>query len=135
MKVFAIFTQDNKFIAAFPDREDAMNYGIVMFGPEKGWEYCIREMWMYETKQYAFSQPLTQPIPCTPYTTTIPLKTTPYEPNIWCGDGSIPTATYSSEGEKYPSEHISAVGIEGLQGPKRIHSFPVDNGPYAPGTK
>lgn len=85
MKVFAIFTKENKFIAAFPDRENAMNFGITLFGPEKGWEYCIKEMWLYETKQHTFSQPLTQPVPYTPYTPPIPIKTTPYEPNIWCG--------------------------------------------------
>lgn len=84
MKVFAIFTKENKFIAAFPDRENAMNFGITLFGPEKGWEYDIREMWMYETKQLILST-TTQPVPYTPYTPPIPLKTTPYTPNIWCG--------------------------------------------------
>lgn len=106
MKVFAIFTQENKFIASFPSRTDAVNFGITLFGPEKGWEYDIREMWLYETKQYSFSQPITQPITqplTTPYTPPTTVPSPPYTPNIWC-DVKAPKATY-------------------------------DNGPFAPGTK
>lgn len=97
MKVFAIFTQENKFIAAFPDRENAVNFGITLFGPEKGWEYDIREMWMYETKQYAFSQPLAPAPITTPYAPPITVPSPPYTPNIWCGDGTGPKATYETE--------------------------------------
>lgn len=94
-EVFAIYDKDDKLVVCFPTRNDAENYGKVVLGNEKGWEYCIRKMFLYETKQYAFSQPLTTPhtIPCTPYTPPIPLKTTPYEPNIWCGVKG-PKATY-----------------------------------------
>lgn len=97
MKIYAIWSsKTDRFIAAFPDRKDAMNYGIVMFGPEDGWEYDIREMYMYETKQYSFSQPLIQPLTTTPYTPPIPLKSTPYTPNIWC-EVKGPTATYEED--------------------------------------
>jgi hypothetical protein len=96
MKVYAIYNQENKFIAAFPDRKDAMNYGIVMFGKECGWEYTIKEMCLVEQllTSIPYSQLCIQPI-VVPYTKPIPLETTPYEPNIWtCNDG--PKATYDS---------------------------------------
>lgn len=100
MKIYAIY-KDNNFIIAFPTRGDAENYGKVVLGNEKGWEYDIREMWLYETKQYfiPYSQPLTQPI-TTPYTPPIPLKTTPYTPNIWCEVNSGVRSTYDNEGKK-----------------------------------
>ena len=97
MKIYAIY-KDNNFIIAFPTREETENYGKVVLGLESGWEYDIKEMWMYETKQYPypFSQPLTQPI-TTPYTPPIPLKpSTPYPPHnpIWC-EGT--KATYDNK--------------------------------------
>jgi hypothetical protein len=110
-EVFAIYDKDDKLVVCFPTRNDAENYGKVVLGNERGWEYCIRKMYMYETKQYSFSQPLT-PVPiAVPYTPPIPLKTTPYTPSIWC------------EGPKGPTRGIGPEGVF------------VDNGPFSPGTK
>lgn len=84
MKVYAISDENGNLVVCFPTRKEAEDYGKVFLGAEKGWEYCIKEMWMYETKQLILST-TTQPLPYTPCTPPIPLKTTPYEPNIWCG--------------------------------------------------
>lgn len=136
MKVYAIYDKSNKFIIAFPTREETENYGKVFLGNDKGWEYDIKEMCLVHQllTSPSYSQPL-QPL-VVPYTK----QTTPYEQHIWtCKDG--PTTTFAKKGPlgptgiPGPSGHISAVGIEGLQGPKKIHSFPVDSGPFAPGTK
>jgi hypothetical protein len=88
IEVFAIYDKEDKLVVCFPTRTDAENYGKVVLGNENGWEYSIKKMFLYETKQYSFSQPLTS-IPYTPpnpYVQPIPLKTTPYtNPNpIWC---------------------------------------------------
>ena len=82
IEVFAIYDKEDKLVVCFPTRNEVEQYGKVFLGNENGWEYSIKKMFLYETKQYPFSQPLTT-IPCTQ---PIPLKTTPYtNPNpIWC---------------------------------------------------
>jgi hypothetical protein len=89
MKVYAIYDEENKFIAAFPDRNSAENYGIHTYGLEYGWEYNIVEKYLHEYPNI---------LPTTPYPLTqpIPLKTTPYIPNIWC-ECNGPKATYEGE--------------------------------------
>lgn len=91
MKIYALYYKDT-FVVAFPSREDCIHYGKQHYD---GWDCNILERWIYESKQYTFSQPLTQPIPCTPYTLPTPLKTTPYEPNIWC-EVKGPKTTYDN---------------------------------------
>lgn len=103
-----------------------MNYGIVMFGKECGWDYDIREMFLYTTQQYQFPQP-SQPIPV-PYTKPIPWKTSPYGPNIWCEINGGVKATFTKEGPLGPT------GIPGPTGQVVSHSSSVDSGPFAPGT-
>ena len=88
IEVFAIYDKEDKLVVCFPTRNEVEQYGKVFLGNENGWEYSIKKMFLYETKQYPFSQPLTS-IPYTPpnpYVQPIPLKTTPYtNPNpIWC---------------------------------------------------
>ena len=90
MKIYALYYKDT-FVVAFPNREDCVEYGKKHYD---GWDCNILERWIYETKQYSFSQPLTQPI-AVPYTPPIPLKTTPHEPNIWC-DVKAPKETYDN---------------------------------------
>ena len=93
MKVYALYYKED-FIVAYENREDCIDFGKRHYAGCE-WDCSIVERWLYETKQYPFSQPLTQPI-TTPYTPPIPLKTTPYEPNIWCGV-KAPKATYDNK--------------------------------------
>lgn len=67
MKVYAIYSKENKFIACFPTREDAENYGITTYGRESGWEYSIIEKWLYDSAFMPIYTPSTTPtqIPCT----------------------------------------------------------------------
>jgi hypothetical protein len=92
MKIYALYYKDT-FVVAFPYREDCVGYGKKHYEGYE-WDCNILERWLYETKQYPLTQPLpfSQPL-TTPYTPPIPLKTTPYEPNIWCG----PKATLVSD--------------------------------------
>lgn len=65
MKIYAIYDKNDKFIIAFPTREEAENYGKVVLGIENGWEYSIKEKFIHNSPQY----PLTtltpqQTIPC-----------------------------------------------------------------------
>jgi len=93
IEVFAIYDKKDKLVVCFPTRTDAENYGKVVLGNENGWEYSIKKMFLYETKQlqYAYSQPFSQPLTSIPYTQPIPLKTTPYtNPNpIWCDSNVV----------------------------------------------
>lgn len=100
MKIYAIYKND-KFIIGFPSRAEAENYGKVVLGTENGWEYDIKEMFLVSSPLYSFTNPYnpTTPntIPCTP---PIPLKTTPYTPNIWCennGPKQVFSGPYASE--------------------------------------
>ena len=85
IEVFAIYDKEDKLVVCFPTRNDAENYGKVVLGNENGWDYSIKKMFLYETKQlqYSYSQPLTQQIP---YTPPITVPSPPYtNPNpIWC---------------------------------------------------
>jgi hypothetical protein len=91
MKVYAVYNKENKFIAAFPDRVIAENYGIDTYGRESGWEYDIIEKYLHEYPTLLSTTPNTP----TPYSQPIPLKTTPYIPNIWCEcNNPIPIATF-----------------------------------------
>jgi len=92
MKVYAIYNKENKFIACFPDRNSAEDYGVQTYGRESGWEYNIVEKYLHEYPNILYNTPNT----ITPYTQPIPLKTTPYIPNIWC-EGNGPKATYEGE--------------------------------------
>ena len=92
MKIYALYYKEN-FVVAFPNREDCVDYGKKHYEGYE-WDCNIVERWIYETKLYQFSQPLTQPLTTTPYTPPIPLKTTPYEPNIWCEKNGNVRATY-----------------------------------------
>ena len=67
MKIYAIYDKNDKFIIAFPTREEAENYGKVVLGIENGWEYSIKEKFIHNS-------PLTT-IP--PYTTFTPQQTIP----------------------------------------------------------
>jgi hypothetical protein len=86
MKVYAIYNKENKFISAFPSREDAENYGIDTYGRESGWEYSIIEKYLHEYPTFLSTTPNT----ITPYSQPIP--TTPYNHNIW--SPNVPTATF-----------------------------------------
>lgn len=88
MKVFAIYNKSNKFIVALPTREETEEYGRVFLGSDKGWEYSIREVYLHETPFPLNITPVT-PIPFAP-------EKPPYPPNIWCGDGTVPKATYDN---------------------------------------
>lgn len=92
MKVHAIYNKENEFIAAFPDRDSAENYGVQTYGRESGWEYSIIEKYLHEYSTLLSATPY----PLTPYSQPIPLKTTPYIPNIWC-EINGPKATYDGE--------------------------------------
>ena len=81
MKVYALYYKED-FIVAYEYREDCIDFGKIHYAGCE-WDCSIVERWLHETKQYPLSQPLTQPVPYTPYTPPIPLKTTPYAPNIW----------------------------------------------------
>lgn len=84
MKIYALYYKDT-FVVAFPNREDCVEYGKKHYGGYE-WDCNITERWIYATKQYPTIQPIpySQPF-ITHYTPPIPCKTTPYEPNIWCG--------------------------------------------------
>ena len=90
MKVYAIYDKENKFIAAFPTREDAENYGITTYGRESGWEYSIIEKYLHKYPTFLSTTPDT----LTPYSQPIP--TTPYNHNIW-RESNVPTATFEGE--------------------------------------
>ena len=76
MKIHAIYDKNDKFIIGFPTRQEAENYGKLVVGTDKGWEYDIREKFLHNTPQYSLAT-LTpqQTIPCTvsdvPYPFTI----------------------------------------------------------------
>jgi hypothetical protein len=88
MKIYALYYKDT-FVVAFPNREDCVEYGKKHYeGME--WDCSILVKYLHDVAFYTstspivpYSQPLTQQIP---YTTPIPIKTTPYtNPNpIWC---------------------------------------------------
>lgn len=82
MKIYALYYKEN-FVVAFPNRNDCVEYGKKHYEGYE-WDCNIVERWMYETKQYSFSQPLTPAPIAVPYTPPILLTTTPYTPNIWC---------------------------------------------------
>lgn len=88
MKVYAIYNKENRFIAAFPDRVIAENYGIDTYGLERGWEYDITEKYLHEYPTLLSTTPNT----LTPYSQPI---TPPYNHNIW--RPNVPTATYDGE--------------------------------------
>jgi hypothetical protein len=88
MKVYAIYSKENKFLAAFPTREDAEWYGKTTYGRESGWQYDIVEKYLHEYSSILSNTP--------DRITPVPLKTTPYIPNIWC-EGNGPKATYDEE--------------------------------------
>ena len=58
MKIYALYYKD-LFVVAFSTREDCVDYGNKKH--YDGWDCNILERWIYETEQYPFSQPLTQP--------------------------------------------------------------------------
>ena len=90
MKVYAIYNLDHEFLAAFPTREDAENYGITTYGRESGWEFDIIEKYLHKYPTFLSTTPNT----LTPYSQPIP--TTPYNHNIW-RECNGPTATYNGE--------------------------------------
>jgi hypothetical protein len=92
MKVYAIYNKENKFIACFPDRNSAEDYGVQTYGRESGWQYDIIEKYLHEYPNI-LSNTLDK---ITPYSKPIPPKTTPYIPNIWC-EVNGPKATYDGE--------------------------------------
>jgi hypothetical protein len=98
MKVYAIYNKENKFIACFPNRNSAEDYGVQTYGRESGWEYDIIEKYLHEYPNILYNTPNTitpyTPNTITPYTQPISVKTTPYIPNIWY-EG--PKATYEGE--------------------------------------
>lgn len=97
MRVFALYNKKNEFIASFPTREGAEDYGVSMFGRENGWEFDIREMWMNDTPQ----NPLTTPLQHIPYTIPKPIQP-PYQ---WtCGDGPKATFTGNSSNGWYDTD-------------------------------
>lgn len=65
MPIFAIYDKNDKFIIAFPTREEAENYGKVVLGLENGWEYSIKEKFIQNSPIYPLIT-LTpqQTIPC-----------------------------------------------------------------------
>lgn len=87
MKVYAIYDKENKFIAAFPDRFSAENYGITTYGRESGWEYDIIEKYLHKYPTFLSTTPNT----LTPCSQPIPI--TYYNHNIW-RECNVPTATY-----------------------------------------
>ena len=89
MKVYAIYNKENEFIAAFPDRVSAENYGIDTYGRESGWEYDIIEKYLHKYPTFLSTTPNT----LTPYSQPIP---PPYNHNIWREDNG-PKATYDGE--------------------------------------
>jgi hypothetical protein len=89
MKVYAIYNKENKFIAAFPDRVSAENYGIDTYGRESGWEYDIIEKYLHKYPTFLSTTPNT----LTPYSQPIP---SPDTHNVW-RECNVPTATYDGE--------------------------------------
>jgi hypothetical protein len=73
MKVFSLYYEDT-FVVAFPNREDAINYGKKYYD-EYAWDCNIVEE--YLVKSPIYSSPYTtltpqQTIPCSPGVTLIP---------------------------------------------------------------
>jgi hypothetical protein len=100
MKIYCLYYKEN-FVVAFPNREDCITYGKKHYeGME--WDCNIIEKFLNNSPQYpltTLTPKQTTPhkvgdVPYTPYTPPIPLKTTPYEPNIWCEKNGNVRATY-----------------------------------------
>ena len=89
MKVYAIYSKENKFIACFPTRKDAEWYGVNTYGRESGWEYDIIEKYLHQYPTFLS----TSPYQLTPYSKPIP---SPYNHNICC-ESNGPIATFGGE--------------------------------------
>lgn len=96
MKIYALYYKDT-FVVSFPNREDCVEYGKKHYeGME--WDCSILVKYLHDVAFYTFTSPImpySQPLTTVPGTQPIPLKTTPYEPNIWC-DVKAPNATYDN---------------------------------------
>lgn len=84
MKVHAIYDRENKFVAAFPDRDSAESFGMEVLGITNGWQYSIVEKYLHEYPTLFSTTPYTTTIPCT--------QPTPYEPK----ETNIPKRYYDN---------------------------------------
>jgi hypothetical protein len=98
MKVFSLY-HHNKFVASFPSRDEAIDYGKSCGGD--AWDYDVLEEYLsksplvYTPPHYTSLTPQ-QTIPCNPGITVLPgtdhIKTNPNTyPQIYC-DGSASKA-------------------------------------------
>jgi hypothetical protein len=93
MKVYSLYYKGT-FMAALPNREDAVALGKTHYGEDAGWDCNIVEEYLSKSP-LTYSSPLTsltpqQTIPCNPGITVLPgtpkINPDPY-PHIYC-DGT-----------------------------------------------
>jgi hypothetical protein len=103
MKVFSLYHK-NKFIAAFPTREEAVHHGKLYYDDE-AWDCDIETEYLMKTPFNPVTTPNINSIPYIPPVITKTPDKAPYtlDPNIWCGTqdniGTV-TATYQNTGEQ-----------------------------------
>jgi hypothetical protein len=85
MKVYSLYYKGT-FMAALPNREDAVALGKTHYGEDAGWDCNIVE-------EYLSKSPLTY---SSPYTTLTPSQTIPCNPGIMLTDGPVYTNPYNN---------------------------------------